>query len=350
MATFPQWEYDLLKALGAPASQANLTALNLWAQSEGSVTNNPLATSGKGAGATTCVAQCGTTSPIYEYDTEANGVAQMARFLKGSYYTKIVAALVGDQGEAAIWSAVNGSPWCKGCQGGQYPVDLGKAVGGQPQATSASVGAGGQANPGSPAGTSPGSGLSQCVISFPGFLFFSGPCILTKGGVKWLSGVAALMAGTGIAAFGIVALAAWGFGHTGAGRAVTQVAGTVGGPIGGAVRTAASGSSSSSGPKRSSSSSSSPTRSTRPAPRAAAPSPEPDTEPAPAGRVESRRIERRFRETERQQGPIGPRGGNPTATRVAQRERRGTSSPGPGSGQRTAAQRQRDRERAQRPF
>ena len=51
MANFPQWEYDLLKGIGAPASQNNLAALNFWAQSEGSVTNNPLATSGKGAGA-----------------------------------------------------------------------------------------------------------------------------------------------------------------------------------------------------------------------------------------------------------------------------------------------------------
>ena len=95
-STFPQWEYDLLQSFGAPASKNNLTALNLWAQSEGSVTNNPLATSGKGVGATKCVAQCGGTSPIYEYDTEADGVAQMASFLKGSYYTAIIRAFVSN--------------------------------------------------------------------------------------------------------------------------------------------------------------------------------------------------------------------------------------------------------------
>lgn len=51
-------------------------------------------------------------------------------------------------------------------------------------------------------------------------------------------------------------------------------------------------------------------------------------EPPTAGRRESREIERRYQETERQQGPIGPRGGNPTANRVAQRERRGRTVAG----------------------
>jgi hypothetical protein len=313
MATFPQWEYDLLKALGAPPSQNNLTALNLWAQSEGSVTNNPLATSGRGKGATKCVAQCGGTSPIYEYDTEADGVAQMSGFLKGSYYTAIVRAFAQDAGLAAIFQAINSSPWCKCCQNGQYPIDLSQAVGGKAPGTSPSVGTGSGGTAAGGGGSSSGSNLSQCVIQLPGFLFFSGPCFLTKGGVKWLSGVAALMAGSAIGMFGVVLLAAYGFDRSGAKQAAGKVAKTVG--IGGAllagqpeVAAGVAATSRRSAPRQ--------------APASAA------SEPATAGRRESRQIERRFRETERQQGPIGPRGGNPTSTRVAARERRGTSVPG----------------------
>jgi hypothetical protein len=319
VATFPQWEYDLLKALGAPASQNNLTALNLWAQSEGSVTNNPLATSGKGAGATTCVAQCGSSSPIYEYATEADGVAQMAGFLKGSYYTAVVRAFAQDAGLAAIYQAINSSGWCKGCQNGQYPIDLAKAAGGGTAATSPTVGSGqaaaggsgGSAGSASGGGSGSGSSLSQCVIQFPGFLFFSGPCILTKGGVKWLSGVVALSAGVAIGAFGIVALAAWGLNASGAQATVNKVAKTLPGPAGKVAR----------GAKPPGQSSSSPSL---PTPKA------PSAPPVPtAGRRESRQIERNYQSSVRQQGPIGPRGGNPTATRVASRQRRGSSIQGP---------------------
>ena len=227
MATFPQWEYDLLKALGAPASQPNLTALNLWAQSEGSVTNNPLATSGKGAGASACVAQCGSTSPIYEYATEAQGVAHMASFLQGSNYTAIVRAFVQNSGLAAIYQAINNSKWCSGCQNGQYPIDLAKQVGGNtivPASSTVGTGTGGPAGGGGSGGSADTSGLSTCVIQLPGFLFFSGPCFLTKGGVKWLSGAAALIAGVGLAGFGIVLLASSGFGSPGAKQAAGKVA------------------------------------------------------------------------------------------------------------------------------
>jgi hypothetical protein len=230
VANFPQWEYDLLKALGAPASKNNLTALNLWAQSEGSVTNNPLATSGQGAGATVCVAQCGSTSPIYEYDTEADGVAQMARFLKGSYYTSIVRAFTDDAGLAAIFQAINSSPWCKGCQNGQYPVDLSQAVGGKDSEISTTVGSG--AAPGQK-GAAAGSSLSQCVIQAPGFLFLSGPCFLTKGGVKWLSGAVCIWAGAVMAGFGVVLLASAVGKSTGATETAKKGARTIG--IGGAL-------------------------------------------------------------------------------------------------------------------
>jgi hypothetical protein len=229
--TSPQWEYDLLKALGAPASKNNLTALNLWAQSEGSVTNNPLATSGQGVGATKCVAQCGSTSPIFEYDTEADGVAQMSSFLKGSYYTAIVRAFVQDAGLAAIYQAINSSPWCKDktgrpCQNGLYPEDLAAAVGGKAEATSPTVGTGASST--GQSGSGSGSSLSTCVIELPGFLFFSGPCFLTKGGVKWLSGAVCIAAGTAVAGFGVILLASAVGQSTGATAAVKKGARTAG--------------------------------------------------------------------------------------------------------------------------
>lgn len=54
----------------------------------------------------------------------ATGVAATVSFLRGSYYTAVVAAFVHDRGARAIWEAVNASPWCKGCQQGHYPVQL----------------------------------------------------------------------------------------------------------------------------------------------------------------------------------------------------------------------------------
>jgi hypothetical protein len=341
VATFPQWEYGLLSALGAPASTNNLTALNLWAQSEGSVTNNALATSGRGAGASTCVAQCGSSSPIYEYDNVGDGVAQMARFLGGSYYTGIVRAFQQDAGLSAIYSAINASPWCKGCQNGQYPIALSNAVGGKKVSTSPTVGGGAGGGTGTGTGTGAGgTDLSSCVVQFP--LSFSTPlgsvggCLLNKGQLKWLTGAVAIVAGLGLASFGVIMLAAYGYDNSGAKQAVNRTARTIG--VGtsllagqpevaaGIAATSRRGSTTRSRPRASSS----------------------DGERR-AGRLESADIERQYRETVRQQGPIGPRGGSATSQRVRERQRRGTSVPGSGR-PRTPEQRRRARERAAQPF
>jgi len=344
VATFPQWEYGLLSALGAPASQNNLTALNLWAQSEGSVTNNALATSGRGAGASTCVAQCGSSSPIYEYDNVQDGVAQMARFLGGSYYTGIVRAFQQDAGLSAIFSAINASPWCKGCQNGQYPIALSNAVGGKKVSTSPTVGGGSAgAGTGTSAGTGgDGSGLSACVVQFP--LSFSTPigsiggCLLNKGQLKWWTGAVAIVAGLGLASFGVVMLAAYGYDNSGAKQAVNRTARTIGigtslfagqPELAAGIAASTRGGGSRRQPARS-----------RPASSA---------EPRTAGRLESADIERQYRETVRQQGPIGPRGGSATSQRVRERQRRGTSVAGSGR-PRTPEQKRRARERAAQPF
>jgi hypothetical protein len=117
------WVDQLLNAIGAPTSDANRAALRLWAASEGTVnSNNPLAISATPNGQTGCIAQCGTANPIYSYNSMTTGVQNTANFLKG--YPGIVAAFRQDAGIGPIWAAINGSPWCKGCQGGLYPVQM----------------------------------------------------------------------------------------------------------------------------------------------------------------------------------------------------------------------------------
>lgn len=340
---FPSWESQLLQCLGAPNSVNNLTALNLWAQSEGNVVNNALATSGKGTGASTCVAQCGSSSPIYEYDNVSDGVAHMCQFLKGSYYTGIVHALQQDLGLAAIYQAINSSPWCKGCQNGSYPVALAKAAGGGAASVSSGVGSGGSTAQGG-GGTSggggggaatTGSGLSDCVVQFP--LSFSTPigslggCILSKGQFKAITGAVAMAVGLGLVTFGIMVMAAAAFDASGAKQAVTKAAKFIPGEGGMMARVAGGGTSS--GGRTS----------------ARTRAPRTSTGERVAGRRESRDIERQFDEAQRQAGPIGPRGGSPTSTRIAQRERSGRNVAGYGR-TRTPEQRARARARASQPF
>jgi hypothetical protein len=185
----------------------------------------------------------------------------------------------------------------------------------------------GAATPGSgPAAASPSStgGLSKCYvgINVPSAggaiisLFTLGLagggssqiCFLTKGNVKWFSGAFCIVAGAGIAGFGIVLLASAIGKSTGATAAVKRAGRTVGVPaalLSGQPEVAAGVS--------------------------AATRPPPASSPSirPAGRLESRRIESRYRSAVRENGPLGPRGSNPTANRIAREGRRGTSSPGP---------------------
>lgn len=329
MAKYPQWEYDLLRYLGAPAPLTNdgldqqfpnsLLALNLWAQSEGSVTNNALATSGKGAGATTCVAQCGSTSPIYEYDNEADGVAQMGRFLQGSFYTKIVSALVTNASLSTIYAAINGSSWCKGCQSGKYPEALAAAAGGGAAGVSSTVGTGSTAGAAGGGGANPqGKDLSQCKFSGPSFdfLFFkASTCLLSQGQWKAVSGAIALAAGVGVGMFGVILLASVVTDKSGAKQAVGKVAKTAG--IGASLFAgqpeAAAGIAAVS--KKSAG-----TAKKAPARTAGLGSSAP-------GQPLSRGEDRQAQQTIREQG-IGPRGGNPTSRRIADQHRRGTSVPG----------------------
>lgn len=119
------WQRYFLGLIGAPASDHNVRVCDLWASSEGVLDkNNPFACSGKYPGATVCIAQCGTASEVWAYDTIEHGCEAAANFLTGSYYANVLTKFRTDAGEAAIWTAINESPWCSGCQDGKYPIDL----------------------------------------------------------------------------------------------------------------------------------------------------------------------------------------------------------------------------------
>lgn len=213
--TYPQWEYDLLTALGAPPSTENLDALNYWEQSEGTAyANNPLAISTHYPGATHCIAQCGSASEIMAYDTMADGIAATASFLGASSYAAVVSAFKSNAGLSAIWQAINQSGWCKGCAGGKYPPVLYQALGGKAPAISTAGGSGSGAGAGSTASTPNDLGCQLSAF---------GACIISKGELKALKGGLLLAAGAilmGLGGFELVTVALKG---TATGR---QVAGS----------------------------------------------------------------------------------------------------------------------------
>lgn len=116
------WESQLLAALNAPQSQANLDALALWAQSEGVAAgaNNPLATTDHAPGSTPYPP----APAVQQYVSVAQMVSVYVGKFESTLYAAVGAALKNDAGEAAVWHAVNQSPWCAGCQGGLYPSAL----------------------------------------------------------------------------------------------------------------------------------------------------------------------------------------------------------------------------------
>lgn len=115
------WYDDLLKKMGAPDSNASATSLQLWAQSEGTPPswNNWLATTEPGFGGTPV-----NSAGVQAYPTETDGVDATYATLQGSAYLAVIDAFVSNAGAQIIWDAVNGSPWCAGCENGEYPVAL----------------------------------------------------------------------------------------------------------------------------------------------------------------------------------------------------------------------------------
>jgi Putative peptidoglycan binding domain len=115
------WESDLLAKIGAAATANKITALSLWAQSEGTPAswNNWLATTLDGYGGIDV-----NSDGVKAYPTETDGVDATAATLQGGAYSGVIAAFRGSGNYDAIWSAINASPWCAHCQNGQYPVAL----------------------------------------------------------------------------------------------------------------------------------------------------------------------------------------------------------------------------------
>lgn len=121
------WPALLLAAIGAPRESTSEDALLWWAQSEGMPpsANNWLATTEPGFGGTVY-----NSAGVRAYPTEADGIAATKATLENGSYAPILAAFRGRHSLAAIWEAVNASPWCSGCQGGKYPVVLYDNLGG----------------------------------------------------------------------------------------------------------------------------------------------------------------------------------------------------------------------------
>lgn len=239
----PDWVTGILQGIGAPITHDNQRALWLWAASEGTVPhNNPLAICCGGVGQTQCIAQCGTGSPIYGFDTIDHGVQATVSFLLKGFPDIVKAFRAGGTNEMTIYQAINESQWCKGCQKGFYPNVLHQDLAGAAVATSglgSLVPGGGSyptgtqalgAAPGAAgAGSAPNSqcGAAGCVWSL-GFL----GCVINHCQLKAFVSAAEIAAGAILGTFGVLVLAAAGFEGTGAGRTAAALAQRVPGPTG----------------------------------------------------------------------------------------------------------------------
>lgn len=224
-SAYPQWETDLINAMGFANTPTVYQALNLWAASEGvaATSNNPLAVCCHPAGSSGCIAQCGSSSPIYSYGTRAAGVAATAAFLNGSGYASIRAALSSPSATlGSIFQAINQSGWCRGCQGGNYPEALAAAAGGNGPAGIFRGGGSGGGSGGAGAGqqVAPSGGVG-CSTGSQG-IDILGAHLFTQCQVKALVGGLLIGAGAGFLLVGASILGAAALKGTGAGRAVAQ--------------------------------------------------------------------------------------------------------------------------------
>lgn len=120
------WTTDLLTQLGPGPYPAGVRALELWAQSEGvtPAENNPLA-SGTPWPGSVAINRTG----VQRYPSMTAAVAAYTYSLTNPPYIPIGQAFRARSGLAALWQVINASPWCRGCQGGHYPVALWTAAG-----------------------------------------------------------------------------------------------------------------------------------------------------------------------------------------------------------------------------
>lgn len=150
------WEVQFLQALQTGYNQkygtniqlqptpTNIAILDGWAKSEGTIgSNNPFAISGQNPGSTNCLAQCGSGSPVYAYDSITSGINANVQFilnngfngnLRPQGYATFVpymaqstytdSSLQAAQIARDVFTVINQSGWCAGCQNGNYPNGL----------------------------------------------------------------------------------------------------------------------------------------------------------------------------------------------------------------------------------
>jgi peptidoglycan hydrolase-like protein with peptidoglycan-binding domain len=111
----------ILRELGAPHTEVNLTALDLWARSEGMPAgdNNPFATTQDGYGGV-AVNSVG----VKRYPTVNDGAAATVHTMRNGHYQAVLEAIAHGTDLHAIYRAINESPWCGGCQHGHYPIAI----------------------------------------------------------------------------------------------------------------------------------------------------------------------------------------------------------------------------------
>lgn len=121
-----QWAKDFLSRIGAPTSDANVTALNTWMKAEGKgwstslnrATYNPLNTTLDMPGSVTFNKHGVEAYTSYEQGMEATIATLTGKSAKERGYTAILDALKSDSGISAVLSAVNNSAWRTGQVGG----------------------------------------------------------------------------------------------------------------------------------------------------------------------------------------------------------------------------------------
>lgn len=191
------WRVQILNMIKAPVNQTNLTALQAWALSESGYNStygtnmagpgyfNPLAiTDGYGVPSVRSINSDG----VLAFPNTQAGVTATVRFWQHGY-TDIIQALRSSD-PVALYSAVNQSGWCAGCEGGHYPVGLyGWLQGGNVQGSGQKFKGGGPGTAGLGAsGNAGGGGGGGGGGSDSGGLF--GTCnITTSGGLGPIPGI-----------------------------------------------------------------------------------------------------------------------------------------------------------------
>jgi hypothetical protein len=89
MSTWQGWENDVLTAIGAPITAANIAFLDAWQHAEGgSATYNPLNTTQPASGSTPY-----NSAGVQDFTTPTQGANATKQTLENGYYPAIVSAL-----------------------------------------------------------------------------------------------------------------------------------------------------------------------------------------------------------------------------------------------------------------